>query len=200
MKQLTCISLFIFILLSAAAAQAVTITFENFAPAGSLININPVSPYTESGFTISVTNSLSAVFDSAVIPDDMPGNLTDFFAFAPSNTATLTFMGGTFDLASLLIGPYVPAGTPPITMIIRGTLAGGGTLISTFPGLTTATTANLNWVGLQSVSFNNTSDGGLDDIVVTASAAVPEVGSLTLLALGLFGVVVAGTRQHGRQV
>jgi hypothetical protein len=198
MKQITRISLFTFILLSASAAQAVTLTFENFAPAGSLVNINPDVPYTEAGFTISVTNALSAVFDSAATVD-MPGNLTDFFGFDGTNTPTLTFSGGTFDLGSLLIGPIVPAGIPPINMTIIGTLVGGGTLTATFTGLTTATTANLNWVGLQSVHFNNTSAGGLDNIVVNPSAAVPEVESLTLLALGLFSIVVAGTRHRGNQ-
>ena len=198
MKQITRMRLCILILLSASAAQAETLTFENFAPAGGLVNINPVSPYTESGFTISVATGLSVVVDSAS-PNDMPGNLTDFFAFAGSNTATLTFVGGTFDLASLSIGPYVPAATPPINMTITGTLSGGGTLTSTLTGLTTATVANLNWVGLQNVRFNNTSAGALDDIVVTPSAAVPEVDSMTLLALGLFGLVVTGTRQYGHQ-
>jgi hypothetical protein len=109
-RTLRFIAAFCIILVSASAAQAVTLTFENFAPAGSLVNINPASPYTESGFTISVSNPLAAVVDSAVTPD-MPGNLTDFFAFDTSNTATLTFTGGTFDLTSLLIGPYVPAST-----------------------------------------------------------------------------------------
>jgi len=186
------------ILVSASAAQAVTLTFENFAPPGSGVNINPASPYTEAGFTVSVSNPLAAVVDSAAATN-MPGNLTDFFAFDTSNTATLTFTGGAFDLASLLIGPYVPATTPPINMTIIGTLAGGGTLTATFTGLTTATTANLNWVGLQNVRFNNTGAGALDDIVVTPSTAVPEVESLRLLALGLFSIVVAGTRQRGRQ-
>lgn len=196
------VAAFCIILVSASAAQAVTLTFENFAPAGGVVNINPTSPYTESGFTISVTNPLAAVVDSAA-PPDMAGNLTDFFGFDTSNTATLTFTGGTFDLASLLIGTYALGSPPPSDMVIVGMLAGGGTLTATFTGLTTATAANLNWVGLQSVRFNNTSAsspsaGGLDDIVVTPSAAVPEVESLTLLVLGLFGVVVAGTRQLRR--
>jgi hypothetical protein len=202
-RTLRFVAAFCIILFSASAAHAVTLTFENFAPTGGVVNINPGSPYTESGFTISVTNPLAAVVDSAA-PADMAGNLTDFFAFDTSNTATLTFTGATFDLASLLIGPYALASPPPINMVIVGTLAGGGTLTATFTGLTTATTANLNWVGLQSVRFNNTSAGspsagGLDDIVVTSSAAVPEVESLTLLALGLFSIVVAGTRQRRRQ-
>lgn len=197
MKQITRITLFTLILLSASAAQAETLTFENFAPAGGLVNINPGSPYTESGFTLSVTNPLAAMVDSAAI-NDMPGNLTDFFAFDDSNSATLTFTGGTFDLARLLIGPYVPAATLPINMTITGTQAGGGILTSTFTGLTTATTADLDWVGLQSVRFNNTSAGALDDIVVTPSAAVPEVDSWTLLTVGLFSLVAWGTRQRER--
>ena len=187
------------ILVSASAAQAVTLTFENFAAPGGLVNINPSFPYTEAGFTISVTTPLAVVVDSSAT-GKMPGNLTDFFAFDTANTATLTFTGGTFSLASLLIGPYVPATTPPINMTIVGTLAGGGTVTATFTGLTTATTANLNWVGLQNVRFNNTGAGALDDIVVNSFATVPEVDSLTLLALGLlFNIGIARTRRLKRQ-
>jgi hypothetical protein len=187
MKRIVRASLLIFVILvSASAAQAVTITFENFAPAGGLVNINPALPYTEAGFTISVLNGQSAVFDSAAAVD-MPGNLTDFFGFAEINTPTLTFAGGTFDLASVLIGRSTVA-TTPVTMVITGTLTGGGTLTATFTGLTTATVANLNWVGLQNVSFTASDDAALDDIVVTT---VPEVDSLTLLALGLLTIGIA---------
>jgi hypothetical protein len=193
-RTLRFVAAFCIILVSASAAQAVTLTFENFAPPGSGVNINPLSPYTEAGFTISVTNGLAVVVDSAA-PADMPGNLTDFFAFDTSNTATLTFTGGTFDIGSVLIGPYVPATTPPVNVTIVGTLAGGGTLTATFTGLTTATTANLNWVGLQSVRFNNTGAAGLDDIVVTPATTVPEVGSVTLLALGLLNLGIARARR-----
>jgi hypothetical protein len=100
------------------AASAVTLTFEDFAPPGDVVNINPGFPYTEAGFTISVTNDLAAVFDSAL--GGMPGNPTDFFGFGAWNTASLTFSGGLFDLGSLFIGP-LPVGAP-ISMTITRTL------------------------------------------------------------------------------
>ena len=179
--------------LSAAVAQAETLMFENLAPPGSVTNINPAFPYTEVGFTISVTNAAAAVVDSAST-FDMFGNTTDFFGFAGINTPTLTYIGGSFDLASLLLGPTTVGGAL-VNMSVTGNLAAGGTLNASFPGLTTATVANLNWQGLQSVSFAATSDAGLDNIVVNPSVSVPEPQSLMLLALGLLGVRMAGKRR-----
>jgi hypothetical protein len=174
----------------AAPAEATTIAFENFAPAGSLVNVSPGVPYTESGYTFTPTGSQSAVFDSAAAVD-MPGDATDFFGFEENNFITLTFGGGGFDLTSLLIGPTTLSGGTT-SMTIVGNLAGGGSLVRTFSNLTTATLAQLNWINLSNVLFRVTDDSALDNLEVTA---VPEPASLLLLGSGVATLVARRRRQ-----
>src|SRR5262249_30716757 len=155
------------------------IQFEGFAPAGGLVNVNPGAPYTEAGFTFTPLNSSSAVFDANAAVD-FPGNsASSFLGFQETNTITMT--GGVFSLASVLIGRSTLPACPAINATITGHLFGGGTLTTTLTGLTTATTATLNWNGLADVVFSVTDDGAIDNI---STDAVPEPGSLLLLGAG----------------
>lgn len=167
--------------------NATIVAFENFAPTGGLINVNPGMPYFESGFKIATTRIYSGVFDSGNI-GKMPGNNTDFFGFESSNTPTLTTTtaGGRFDLQSVLIGPLTYSSNLIVDMTITGHIFGGGTVSQSFTGITTATTASLSWTNLASVDFTTTDDAGLDEINVSV---VPEPcgAILTLLALPLMG-------------
>lgn len=169
------------------AAGAVTIAFEGVAAEASLEPVSPAAPYTESGFTITPSDTSSAIFDSAS-PEDFPGDATDWLGFAESNVLTLTFSGGTgvFDLTSVLIGPS-SVGGGLVDVSIDGVLDGGGTLDASFLGLTTATTANLSWTGLTSVTFATTDDAGLDDLL-----AVPQPGALALVTLGVAALAFGG--------
>lgn len=175
----------------AGEVSAAVITFEGYAPPGGLVNVNPLAPYTEAGFTFAPTNGSSAVFDSASTGGST-GNGTDIFGFqGNTNPITLTLTagsGGPFNLTSLDIG-RLPFGAPSVTHTITGTPAGGGSpLVATFSGIVNPTSITLNWTNLSSVTFTGSSAVWIDNL--NATQVVPEPG--TIVTLGLLGVVCAG--------
>ncbi len=178
--------------LFAASASGATIGFEGFAPVGSSTNVSPTSPYTEAGFTLTPSTVESAVFDAAFSGAQFPGDITSWFGFAASNAITMTGPG-VFDLTSLIIGPS-NVGSGNIDATIAANVFGGGTLSTTFTGLTAATTETLNWANLTDVTFTVTSDAGLDDITTAAATPVPEPGSLLLFGLGLGAIALVRRR------
>ena len=177
----------VFLALPVSHAHAVMITFEGFAPAAGLINVNPAAPYSEAGFTLTPTNAQSAVFDSAAVVD-FPGDSTDFFGFVETNSIRLTGPVP-FTLSSVLMGPSTLALAAAVSITVVGNLSGGGTSTASFAGLSTATLATLNWTDLASVDFRTTDDSALDDIAVTP---VPEPATLMLVGAG---AIAAGVRR-----
>jgi hypothetical protein len=173
------------------AASPVSLSFEGFAGPGGLVNVSPATPYSEAGYTLTAANGSSAVFD-ATASSDMPGNETDWFGFAESNTITLQHVAGRpFDLISLLIGRSTLASLSTISFTITGTTADGNNLSGTRTGLTTATLAPINWKNLTQLVLRANDDAGVDDITV---ALVPEPATGLLAIIG----VVTLYRRRGR--
>src|SRR5262249_37957145 len=144
--------------------RAQVIGFENFAPPGGLVNINPTTPYVEAGYQFLPSNGSSAVFDVAAT-STMIGNPSSWVGFGGANTVTLTRLSGPpFSLTSLLTGPSSIAAGVPITLSLVGNVVGGGTLNASFPNLTTATLENLNWTNLASATVTSTADAGIDNV------------------------------------
>lgn len=173
-----------------AYSAAAVITFEAFVGPGGSANVSGAAPYTESGYTLTPTNTESAVF-SATSGLVLYGRASDWFGFEESNPITLTGPVP-FDLESLWAGPSsIGAGT--VTFTVVGNLFGGGTVSATFTDLTTATFLELNFTNLSSAIFSATDDAGIDDI--TVNSAIPEPTSLLLMATGLLAI---GILQHRR--
>jgi len=55
-------------------SKADVVTFEGLAPKGGAVNINPTLPYTEDGFTLTPSDTESAVFDAAA-GSQFPGDI-----------------------------------------------------------------------------------------------------------------------------
>jgi hypothetical protein len=162
---------------SATKSEAAIITFEDFAPPRLSVNINPQVPYSEQGFTLTPSNSSSAVFNTANTFPTLPGDNTDWFGFNESNIITLTGPVP-FDLESALMGPSTLA-VGSVTFTITGQVVGGGLLSVRFNSLTTATSQVIGFRNLVNVAFSATDDAGLDNISLTA---VPEPAAFLLVA------------------
>lgn len=179
-------------------SNATTLGFENFAPPGGLININPAMPYTESGYQLTPSSFESAVFDSGA-GTTMPGNPTDWFGFAETNAITLTRIAGPpFDLIDFLTGPSTLASAPPIRVTLVGTRAGGGTLNATFVGLTTATTETLNWTDLANVVITTTDDAGPSPRRWSRSCSADARWRLSVRAAGRRRALLDSNPAHSR--
>jgi hypothetical protein len=161
---------------AALPASAQTVMFEGVPQS----NVSPTSPYSESGFTFTSTNAQSAVFPAG--GTFFPGDATGFLGFAGGNTITLTAdNGGPFSIQSLLVGQTTLSTASSADVTVTGFFFGGGSASTTFSGLTAATPETVNYNNVTSVSFSATTDSGIDNVVLTVSAAEP--GDLCLLAM-----------------
>jgi PEP-CTERM motif len=164
--------------LSAAGIITTIFTFEGIAPPGGT---NKSLTYSESGFTLSPSNLQWLVFDSADFYR-LPGDTTSWLGFAAGNTITLTG-AGVFNLDSAVIGPST-IGSGIVNFTVTGFIHGGGTVSTTFSGLTAAIDEPIGFANLDRAQFVSTSDAGLDDIQLNS----PEPASLLLLGAGFAGI------------
>ena len=90
----------------------------------------------------------------------------------------------------MLVGPDNLGNQLNVNVTISGIQFGGGTLSSTFTGLTTAMHVTLNWTDLTSVGILSSSGAGLDDIDVVP---VPEPSPICILLSGIIGIALLST-------
>jgi hypothetical protein len=198
---------------SAAVAQAEVITFEGIADRNSYKTLSLATPLVPlAGYSISPIRSSSAlVIDAGLYGSGTTyaSNATDYLMMATSSSITLTSTSNLlFNVNSIDLAKFYGAGSNMASIAnITGTFA-NGTKISkshqsnTINLLTTNdfTTVMLSdFTNLKSLTiFTDNYQIGIDNIVVTQSAAVtdmPEPASLAILGLGLFGIGVARRRK-----
>ncbi|GHB95481.1 hypothetical protein [Cerasicoccus arenae] len=172
---------------AATTEGAIIINFEE-APNGSITNVSPGAPYTNSGFVLTPINADAAVF-GAGSGQVLIGDTSAWLGFASNNTFTLTYNSGSFDLISLEIGPSdLGSGTSDFSIV--GFRPSMPNLTSDSLGLLTAQNLVLNWTGLSSVTITAfVSDGGIDDLVLIPNAAIiPEPSTY----IAMTGFVILG--------
>ncbi|MEM9480576.1 MAG: hypothetical protein AAGA58_13055 [Verrucomicrobiota bacterium] len=144
-----------------------------------------VLPYFEDGFELSVDTFAAVFAPGGGFP--MTGNPTAYVAFEEIAVITLALeAGGSFDLNQVMLGPNDFAAASSVEITLTGSLAGGGTVMQTFSGLTTATVVNpVGFDDVTSVTFTTSDDAGIDNIVLDV---IPEPALSSLLLISLFAV------------
>ena len=184
------------VVLGLSSASAAILEFENVAPNGSLVNVNPAAPYTEDDFTITPTTNQSAVFD-ANAAFVMVGRNSSWLGADESNSLMLTGgPTGAFDLISLIVGPSTIAASQSINFTIMTTDVNSMVSMLTFNNLVSATLLNLNLTNLVSVKFSASDDFALDNISLE-SAVVPAPAALPLFLSALIGGRLLRRRRAG---
>ena len=167
----------------AGGANAATLTFGN-------TELFPASGYTESGFIVTATTEFNAISDAAD-----SGFSSHYFTYqgqGSTTTASIALISGeSFDFQSVDIGlgEFANASFTDITFL--GTLAGGGTLTTTFTNVSAVQNVVLNWTGVTSVKVSGSDDPAFDNVSVTA---VPEPSSAIIAGLGLLSLAARRRR------
>ena len=165
------------------ASQAAVITFD--MPALVNINVDPAT-YDESGFRFSGPVTTFLPLDG-IGTGGTPGLLV-----FGGNTLKLTALGGgpfnllDFDYAAFDLGAGVD---PAATLVVSGMFDGMGVQTQEFL-LDNTGVGFQSWSNLTAVTFFSTADFVLDNI-----NAVPEPGSLVLVAAAMGGLFVTRRRR-----
>jgi hypothetical protein len=170
------------LLCTSANAAVVTIDFEEFTPDPWVVITDPLL---SKGYVLDMVTT--------IVPDGYLGNPTQQFLGAPTDDLVLTASGGSLfgvESADLMFDGDLSLMSAAWT--ITGVFAGGGTVQEVVPTLITGeyitVTFGAEWVGLESATFDQSSDFntglGFDNIVVS-QVPVPA-------AIWLFGSALAG--------
>jgi hypothetical protein len=185
------------------AAYADVINFGSLSQAGSFLATEGGS-YTQQGFTF--TSDTLAVWEasSGNLPDLDTAD-TSLFEYYAYGTTSLTAAGdAAFTLNSIDLAPLLAGATGAFNVTFVGTFADASTISQTFTVSDSTPTALQTFdfsgfTNVVSVSFEQGTNGGFftgqddayqfDNVVVNSSAAVPEPGSLLLLATCVAGLM-----------
>ena len=125
-----------------------------------------------------------------------PGGVTYSHNYSSSLTTFTEIGGGLFDLSSIDFGDVYNTGVSQ-TILVSGFFGGGGSSDLSFVTDTLAglETFSMNWTGLTSVTWTETTGSflQLDNVVVNES--VPEPSVIALFGLGLLGLSFARRRK-----
>lgn len=190
--------LFTGLLLSATAASAAVVTFED--KQAFFCNESGSNSSGGLNYTIGFADCYYSPANPADFPTPPPSTV---MASGYGDTVFTRPGGAVFSLnkVDLAFGPFNHNGLPSDTTTVTGTLQGGGTVSTVLDVGYGFRTYQLNWTGLTSVTFGQLANASeylaFDNIVYNG---VPEPASWMLL-LGGFGL--AGTvmrRRGGRRV
>jgi hypothetical protein len=183
-------------LLVAQTAAAETITFEQ-VPVGTF------STYMEAGFTVSTNSGPWVGFRDY-------GNPAPHIQFVSldlmTGTVQITNGGSPFTFGSVDLYSSVTTIPYSITGFLNATQVFSleGTVPNTFGNFATVTNPNSNAVidsliiTLTNPGFGGGNPMGLDNVVVTAAAVVPEPGTFALFITGLLPLAGAVLGKHRR--
>ncbi|MBB2487330.1 PEP-CTERM sorting domain-containing protein [Mitsuaria sp. WAJ17] len=184
-----------------ASAAPVVLSFEGVtADADQII---PVTPYTESGYTL--TNMNPGTFNDGIFGKDASNsNGSATFVFCAydstcfSGTSIKLTGGAPFTLKSIDVGNWETGG-PAGTLELIGSVLGGGTVMAVLnTGDAWATKLLSGFDNLLSVEFRGHTAYAVafDNLVLDRSPGrVPEPGSLALAALALAGLGLSARRR-----
>jgi len=181
-------------------ASTVTLDMEGVAPVAGLSNeINTTTSW--SGYDILVNSGhfIDSAWSEA--GTTRAGNGTDYLGIDSVEPVMLSQTGGgpftihTFDATDVITDSSF---VPNLVFEVTGTLAGGGTLSTSFTSDADTAfqtfTFGSEWTNLSSVLFFGNNHGAYDNIVVSSIAVVPLPAAVWLFGSGLVMLLGFGNK------
>ena len=213
------------LLVAAAQAAPVTLTFEPFVNTASLPELGPEpNPFAESGFTFTYDSAFRTGFEGGgfffigpeapCIPDCTQSGSTAFYQFNTGALSVARTDGGIFSLLSLDAAQAFARTGAELELHVLGMVLGGGIVEATFSATPSVANSFTTFAlpdtfnTLLSVQFfgtliteDSTSNFALDNLVVmreaiaTPPTSVPEPMSAALFAVGAVGLRLTRRRK-----